>query len=180
MTSPIKILTLCTGNMSRSVMLGYMFTSLAEANGLDWSIRTAGTHVVEGSAMSSRTRDALMALPDLGEHRYGQHRSHQITPDDVSWADVIVTAEANHVNFVRANFDDGADKTVLLGQFLLEAPLDVAFDEQVRTAAQLVPEEDFDVIDPAGGNQDVYDACATQLWAMAMVFLTLVESDEVA
>ena len=178
MTSPIKILTLCTGNMSRSVMLGYMFTSLAEANGLDWSIRTAGTHVVEGSAMSSRTRDALMALPDLGEHRYGQHRSHQITPDDVSWADVIVTAEASHVNFVRANFDDGVEKTVLLGQFLLEAPLDAPFFEQVRVVAELVPEEDFDVIDPAGGNQDVYDACATQLWAMALVFLTLVDSED--
>jgi protein-tyrosine-phosphatase len=180
MTSPIKILTLCTGNVARSVMLGYMFTSLSETNGLDWHIRTAGTHVIEGSAMSARTRDALLALPDLGEHRYGSHRSHQVTSEDVAWADVIVTAEASHVNFVRSNVDDGALKTVLLGQFLLEAPLDVPFEEKVRAVAQLEPDDDFDVIDPAGGNQDVYDACATQLWAMALVFHTLVENDEFA
>jgi protein-tyrosine-phosphatase len=180
MSAPLKIVALCTGNSARSVMLGYMFTSLAEANGLNWNVRTAGTHVAEGSAMSSRTRDALTALPDLGEHRYGDHRSHQLTSDDVAWADVIVTSEASQVNYVRTNFDDGDDKTVLLGQFLLEAPLDAPFHDQVRAVAGLVPDEELDVIDPAGGNQEVYDACATQLWAMAMVFLTLVEDDEFA
>jgi protein-tyrosine phosphatase len=177
-TTPLKILTLCTGNVARSVMLGYMFTSLAEANGLEWSVRTAGTHVIEGSAMSARTRDALTALPDLGEHRYGQHRSHQLAGEDVEWADVIVASEASHVNFVRQNFESSAAKTVTLGQFLLEAPLDAPFEDQVRAVAALAPDEDLDVIDPAGGNQDVYDACATQLWAMAMVFLTLVGDEQ--
>jgi protein-tyrosine phosphatase len=177
MTAPLKIVTLCTGNVARSVMLGYMFTSLAEANGLDWSVRSAGTHVIEGSAMSARTRDALEALPDLGEHRYGHHRSHQLTGGDVAWADVVVTSEASQVKFVRTNFPDGSSKTVSLGQFLLEAPLDEPFHDQVHAVAELAPDDDLDVIDPAGGNQDVYDAIATQLWAMAMVFLTLVEDD---
>jgi len=67
---------------------------------------------------------------------------------------------------------------VTLGQFLLEAPLDAPFEHQVRAVAALAPDEDLDVIDPAGGNQDVYDACATQLWAMAMVFFTLVGDEQ--
>ena len=56
--------------------------------------------------MSSRTRDALLSIDELGEHRYGAHRSHQIDEEDVEWADVILASEADHVRFVRAQFAD--------------------------------------------------------------------------
>lgn len=174
----MKIVTLCTGNVARSVMLGYMLTTLSEVNGFDWKIRTAGTHVIEDSAMSSRTKDALVSLPDLGEHQYGAHRSHQLSDDDVEWADVIVTSEANHVNFVRANFPDGSAKTVLLAQFLREAPLDVPRGEQIRQVALLTPSGFFDVDDPAGGDQATYNQCAATLWAMAQAFATIVADEE--
>ena len=74
-------------------MLGYMLSTIAEATGEEWNIRTAGTHVTEGSAMSSRTRDALMKIEELGEHRYGAHRSHQLDDADTEWAQVILAAE---------------------------------------------------------------------------------------
>lgn len=163
----MNVVTLCTGNVARSVMLAYMLTTLAEVDGLEWQIRSAGTHVVEGSAMSARTRDALLSLGGLGDHRYGAHRSHQLTSEDVTWADVIVTSEASHVYFVRTKFPEGALKTVLLGQLLREAPHDVSFDEQLGVVALREPLMLFDVDDPAGGDQATYDACARQLWAMA-------------
>ena len=94
-------------------MLGYMLTTLAEESGTDWSIRTAGTHVAEGSAMSSRTRDALRRISELGDHRYGAHRGHQLTRDDVEWSDVILASEALHVLFVRLHYPDAASKSVL-------------------------------------------------------------------
>jgi len=47
-------------------MLGYMLTTLAYTNEVDWKLRSAGTHVIEGSAMSSRTRDALWSIDELG------------------------------------------------------------------------------------------------------------------
>jgi len=166
----MNIVTLCTGNVARSVMLAYMLTTLAEVDGLDWQIRSAGTHVIEGSAMSSRTRDALLGVSDLGEHRYGAHRSHQLTIEDVTWADVIVTSEANHVHFVRTNFPNGTLKSVLLQQFLREAPRDASFDEQLGVVAVREPSKFFDVDDPAGGDQETYDACARDLWAMAKDF----------
>jgi protein-tyrosine-phosphatase len=178
MVSSLKLVTLCTGNVARSVMVGYMFESLAKAGGFDWSVRTAGTHVVEGSAMSSRTRDALLALEDLGEHHYSGHRSHQLTSDDVIWADAIFTSEANHVNFVRVNFPDAAVKTAVLHQFVREAPLDLAFNEQLRFVASGVPLPIFDVDDPAGGDQATYNACATKLWDLAQVFSTIVGDEE--
>lgn len=170
MVAFMKIVTLCTGNVARSVMLGYMLTRLCEENGSDWKIRTAGTHVIEGSAMSSRTKDALIGLSDLGEHEYGKHRSHQLTNEDVAWADVIVTSEANHVYFVRANYPDGTLKTLSLQQFIREAPRDEAFDDQVNAVALREPSRSFDVEDPAGGDQAAYDACARQLWTLAKEF----------
>jgi len=159
-------------------MLGYMLESLAKAGELGWRVRTAGTHVVEGSAMSSRTRDALLALDDLSDHHYGGHRSHQLTSDDVGWADAIFTSEAGHVSFVRANFPDATLKTASLHQFVREAPLDLVFREQLRFVASREPLAFFDVDDPAGGDQATYDACATKLWELAQVLSVIVAEDE--
>jgi protein-tyrosine-phosphatase len=154
-------------------MLGYMMTSLAEASGTDWSIRTAGTHVAEGSAMSSRTRDALRRIPEL-DHNYGGHRGHQLVRDDVEWSDVILASEALHVLFVRSHYPDATAKTVLFGQFLRDAPLDESAADQVSLVSSLAPNSAFDVVDPAGQDQSAYDRCATTLWDMAQAFLTLV------
>jgi protein-tyrosine-phosphatase len=178
MSDSIKIVTLCTGNVARSVMLGYMLSMIAEATGVDWQVRTAGTHVTEGSAMSGRTRDALRAIDELGEHHYGAHRSHQITADDVAWADVVLASEADHVNFVRANFPGHARKAVQLHRFVRSAPLDAPLDEQLVVVASLEPSVQFDIADPAGGDQAAYDACAQQLWEMAQVFALLVGESE--
>ncbi len=158
-------------------MLGYMLTTLAESSGEDWHVRTAGTHVIEGSAMSGRTREALMAIDELEGHHFNAHRSHQLSAEDVEWADVILVAEAAHVRYVRGNFDAASAKTVQLHQFVRYAPLDVSLDEQLAILENIEPSEDFDVADPAGGDQAVYDRCALQLWEMAQVFALLVGVD---
>lgn len=158
-------------------MLGYMLSALAEGSDEPWTIRTAGTFVVEGSAMSSRTRDALLGIDELGERRYGEHRSHQISEEDVEWADVILASEADHVRYVHAQFDDANAKTVQLVQFVRRAPTDVTFAEQLAAVSALDPSSTFDVVDPAGGDQAVYDACASQLWDLAKAFALLVGED---
>ncbi len=160
-------------------MLGYMLTTLAEANGADWGVRTAGTHAVEGQAMSQRTLEALEKLEELGEHHFRAHRSHQLSDDDVEWADVIIAVEADHVAYVRARHPLGADKTIQLRSFCLLAPLEGDLDEQVADVARQDPEPGLDVSDPAGGDQSDYDACAVELWELAQVFAALtLNSDE--
>jgi protein-tyrosine-phosphatase len=171
----LKILALCTGNAARSVMLGYMLSTIAETNGANWVIRTAGTHVAEGAAMSSRTRDALLRIPELGDHSYGAHRGHQLSQDDVEWSDVILASEALHVLFVRLRYPHAAAKSVSFGQFIRSAPLDEPFVDQVSFVSSQVPDSAFDVDDPAGQDQLAYDECARSLWDMAQVFATLVE-----
>jgi protein-tyrosine phosphatase len=171
-------LTLCTGNVARSVMLGYMLTTVAEATGEDWSVRSAGTHTVEGSSMSKRTRDALLGIDELGSHHYNAHRSHQIGAEDAAWADVILAAESDHVHFVRRHFADAAGRAVQLHQFVRFSPLDGPIEEKLAAVAALTPDPRWDVTDPAGGDQSVYDECAEQLWGLAQAFATLVDGDE--
>jgi protein-tyrosine-phosphatase len=157
-------------------MLGYMLVTLAESSGDDWSVGTAGTLVSEGYGMSARTRDALIGIPELRSHPFTTHRSHRLSGDDVEWCDLILTMEASHVLFVRSHYPNAAGKTVLFGQFLREAPLDLPLREQVSIVSSLDPDAAYDVADPAGGDQGVYDACAQQLWEMAQTFVTLVDS----
>jgi len=88
----LNVVTLCTGNVARSVIRVFMLWTLAESSGVEWTVRTAGTHVTEGSAMSSRTRDALMKIEELGTHRHGAHCSHQLDASDCDLADVILAA----------------------------------------------------------------------------------------
>jgi protein-tyrosine-phosphatase len=173
----LNIVTLCTGNVARSVMLGYMLTTIVESTGAEWSIRTAGTHVGEGSAMSARTRDALLKIEELGDHRYGAHRSHQLTEADAQWADVILAAEVNNVNFVRSNFATNAAKAVQLAQFVRFAPLDGDIRAQLRALGAHEPSREFDIEDPAGADQSTYDACAQQLWDLAQAFALLVGAE---
>ncbi|MGC1419635.1 MAG: hypothetical protein WA786_05905 [Acidimicrobiales bacterium] len=175
MSQPLKIVTLCTGNVARSVMLGYMLATVAEHNGYDWHVRSAGTHVIEGSSMSARTRDALVRIDELGVHHYGNHRSHQLNADDVAWADVILAAEADHVRFVRRHHPEDGAKAVLLAQFVREAPLEGSFAFQLDVVAQHEPLSVFDVADPAGADQATYDECANLLWELSQVFATLVD-----
>jgi protein-tyrosine-phosphatase len=170
----LNILTLCTGNVARSVMLAYMLATLAERSGEQWSVRSAGTLAVEGSAMSIRTRDALGSIAELGEVHYAAHRSHQIVDLDVAWADVILASEADHVRYVRAHFEDASAKTVQLAQFVRRSPIGAPFAQQLATASDLEPSSANDVLDPAGGDQAVYDECAVQLWDLAKSFTRLV------
>jgi len=170
----MNIVTLCTGNVARSVMLGYMLTTIAPSTGEAWRIRTAGTHVTEGSGLSSRTRNALLKIDELGDHRYGAHRSHQLSETDVEWADVILAAEADNVHFVQVNFGVASAKAVQLGLFVRFAPLDGEFATQLRAARSHDPSPEFDVQDPAGGDQATYDACAQQLWDLAQAFALIV------
>jgi len=174
MNDRLRIVTLCTGNAARSVMLGYMLADISEGSGVSWHLRTAGTHVAEGQAMSSRTRDALRSVDELGPHHYEQHRSHQLTSDDVAWADIVVGVEADHVNYVRAQFPSDAGKAVQLTQFVRDAPRGEGIVEQLRVVSRLELDGVLDIPDPAGKDQAAYDACATTLWRLTKLFFDVV------
>jgi protein-tyrosine-phosphatase len=178
-SASLNIVTLCTGNAARSVMLGYMLTTLAEESDHEWRIRTAGTHVTEGVAMSGRTRDALMKIEELRHHPFGAHRSHQLSSVDCEWANVVLAAEADNVHFARKTFASSANKAVQLAQFDRYASNGNSFEANLRAVAAHEPSVEFNVRDPAGADQDVYDACARELWVLAQRFSVIVHNQSV-
>lgn len=155
MAQPV-VLTLCTGNAARSVMAGAMLE--------DTPVRiiTAGTHVVEGQPMGMRTRNAMTAVG----FRADGHRSHQLTDGDIEAADLVVAMAGEHVSFVRRTYPGAASKTGSIKRLcrdLADGPEPLRQRVAVLGLADLPVQEWEDVEDPAGGEEDVYLACAKEL-----------------
>jgi protein-tyrosine-phosphatase len=163
------IVTLCTGNAARSVMAGYMLEHLSDVHGLDLHISTRGTHVIDGQPMSFRTRNALTAIPEMAHAPVGHHRSRQLHHEDAESADLIVAMEADHVRYVRLHHPGAADRTMTLRS--LAARLEVGPDPLAERVARLgladAPLDDReDVEDPAGRWDEIYEACALEIWEL--------------
>jgi protein-tyrosine phosphatase len=170
-TSPTTpgILTLCTGNAARSVMAGFMFEYLAELGGRPVHIVTAGTHTVDGQPMSIRTRAALVAIPPLADVPVSRHRSHQLEPADLESVDVVVAMEADHVRYVRRRHPEAAGRTATIRRLvrdLAAGPEPLAERLARLELATVALSDDEDVVDPAGGDEATYRACADQLWSL--------------
>ena len=156
----LRILTLCTGNAARSVMAGVMLERSSAASGLE--VVTAGTHVVEGQPMSRRTRDAL-AVVGFTDVR---HRSHQVTGADVAAATLVMAMATDHVAYIRRTFPQVAERTATIKRLSRDLPSSGEPLAERLAALELATVElsdDEDVTDPAGGEDEVYIACAKEL-----------------
>jgi protein-tyrosine-phosphatase len=165
-----ELLVLCTGNAARSVMAGFMLDHL---NGCrptaDLHVVTAGTHSVDGQPMSTRTRAALRSIPELTDAALGGHRSRQVYVGDLDRAELVVVMEADHVRFIRRQFPRAGDRTATIRQLCRDlrpgpAPLGERVAALHLAEAPLLGEDD--VMDPAGGDEGAYVACAAELWLL--------------
>lgn len=145
---------LCTGNAARSVM-GHAAWAQRRP---DVEVGSAGTLAIEWMPMSRRTSAALarhgLSLPG--------HRSEQLGPQHVDKAALVVAMAAEHVAWVRRELPELASRTALLAWLALSADWSVT-DVAEWGLATLAPDVAPDVIDPAGGEQDLYDAVADEV-----------------
>lgn len=154
---------LCTGNAARSVMASAMLRSRTDR----FDVRSAGTHVVEGRPMSVRTRTAL-ARHDLGDPR---HRSRQMTETDLAAAELVVAMEPANVEWVRRVHPGGASFTATLKRLVRDleptAPPSAVVPLRERVAALGLESIELgsweELLDPASGDQPVFDRCADEL-----------------
>jgi protein-tyrosine-phosphatase len=168
---PPCIVTLCTGNAARSVMAAFMLEYWGAELGVPLEVESAGTHVVEGQPMGMRTRAALASLPALADLKVSGHRSKQLSPEHLARADLVVAMEADHVRFVRRHQPEAARRCATLRRLCLELvpgpdPLGTRVDALGLADLPLDPSED--VADPAGGDVEVYVACANELWFLTV------------
>lgn len=150
----MRVLFLCTGNATRSV-LG---AAALEARRPDLDVWSAGTLVIEGQPMSRRTRAAFEAIGVAPP----AHRSRQADADLVGGADLVVTFEPHHLDWVRREVPASAHKTGSLPR--LAKQLAPAGDLAVRLAelglAGVEHEDWEEVVDPGGRDEDAFIACA--------------------
>jgi protein-tyrosine phosphatase len=154
----VRIISLCTGNAARSVMLG----ALLRDRRPDLEVVTAGTHVVDGQPISRRTRAGLAAIGLAAD----DHRSRQLDPADLPTAAVVIGMAHEHVRWMRRHHPEAARRTAMLRPLSRElVPGPPGLGERVA-ALDLTrgePDPADDVADPAGGEDEDYVRCALEL-----------------
>jgi protein-tyrosine-phosphatase len=126
-------------------------------------VTTSGTHVIEGMPMSWRTRDAIasLGLP------IPNHRSRQATTQELDNADLVIALAREHVMWMRRVHPTAAPRTATLKRLARDlsdredGPLFERLARMRLHEVQLEPWED--VVDPAGGDLDVFVDCAREI-----------------
>lgn len=114
--------------------------------------------------MSRRTRRA-MAAHGLAEPH---HRSHQLVDADVRDADLVVGFAPEHVAYVRRRHADAAPRTAIL-HHLVESLGAVDRSSMLTDRVKKLKLETVElvgadeVIDPAGGDEATFVACADEI-----------------
>ncbi|MFD2117063.1 low molecular weight protein arginine phosphatase [Paenibacillus yanchengensis] len=176
-----NILFVCTGNTCRSPMAEAMFTNIAQQRGLSLSVRSAGVSTMDGMPTSE---GALTALKKREITYDGS--SKRLTKDAVAWATLILTMTTGHKQSLLQWYPEAVDRTFTLKEFVYQeedwmkdiTELEHLYSEmqmQQALGGQLTGEQrqrllhleskipSFDIADPFGGSQVVYDACALEL-----------------
>ena len=143
-----------------------MFVELAPA----YSGISAGTLVIEGRPMSSRTRIALQShgLSD------SQHRSRQFGFEQAT-ADLIVVMEPGHVRWIRRHYPEAADRTATLLRLVrhLRTFGTLAESVAVLDLAKVEAEPWEEIVDPGAGDQGVFDGSAAELYDLVKILAGL-------
>ncbi|MFT7393170.1 MAG: protein-tyrosine phosphatase, partial [Candidatus Azotimanducaceae bacterium] len=112
---PLKILTVCSHNRTRSVMTMVMLQSMLDARLGD------GAAIVQslgfGPEDMASIPDAVDAMKRRGFDTSG-HRSRKVTAENVGLADLILTSERDHVVKIAALSPQAYRQTMTLPEFL--------------------------------------------------------------
>lgn len=124
----MNIYFICTGNTCRSPMAAAILAA-KKLEGVE--VKSAGIYAMPGGVMSTGTTQVLQE-----ENMWMPHETSAVTPDDLAWADLILTMTVSHKNGLLQAYPHVADKTFSLKEYALD--------------------QDGDVSDPYGGSTAIY------------------------
>ena len=117
--APLKVLFVCTANICRSPYMELTARHLA-GNDPTLEFASAGTHGFTDEPMNQPMVEVLHP----GTTGYDDFRSRRLTSADLEWADIVLTAEASHRQFILDDNPVLFRKVFTLGQFI-EAVADI-------------------------------------------------------
>ncbi|MGB0189838.1 MAG: adenylyl-sulfate kinase [Nocardioides sp.] len=110
---PLKVLFVCTANICRSPFMELAARHLAGEAPIEF--RSAGTHGFTDHAMNP---EMAVTLEPRGIAGHEEFRSRPLTRAELDWADVVLTAEADHRRFILDDHPALFRKVFTLGQFV--------------------------------------------------------------
>jgi protein arginine phosphatase len=124
----INILFVCTGNTCRSPMAEAILTNKKLPT---VKVRSAGVYATDGQDASGNAKVVL--TENQIQH---QHRSSLLTQQDLEWATYVLPMTSSHKDAILQYFPTAEGK--------------------VFTIKEFVGEGEQDIIDPFGGNVEIY------------------------
>ncbi|MFD0590578.1 low molecular weight protein arginine phosphatase [Paenibacillus sp. GCM10027627] len=176
-----RILFICTGNTCRSPMAEAHLKNMASQRGVTVAVRSAGVSTIDGLPVSANSIAAL-------RQRDIQHSgvSRALTSEAVDWADLILTMTSGHKRDLLHWHPEAVEKTFTLKEYAYQDQKVLAdileleglytelqmkgalgqqlSDQQRQRLLELerrIPS--FDIADPFGGTQSVYDSCSREI-----------------
>jgi protein-tyrosine-phosphatase len=168
---PLRILSVCTHNRTRSVIAAALLAEHLNTAGIAADVRSAGTLATGDPAM-----DQAVRLLQAAGHDVSEHRSQQVTRELVSGADLVCTAEAAHVVWIAGHWPDMFTRTFTLPEVVKLGDSVGALEDQqmaewtARLAAGRPPARDYmepglipEMADPTGGPNQVWEAAFARI-----------------
>ena len=156
-TAPPRLLFVCTGNATRSVI----GAALVAREYPQWPVASAGTFAIPGLTSSVRTLAALTAVSVTATG----HRSTTFTDEHCAEANVVITFECDHVRFIRKRFPAAAERTLTLpclARLASKSTGDITWSLPTDLAEQPL-QPWMQINDPAGGQVEDFIACAREI-----------------
>lgn len=148
----LKILFVCTGNTCRSPMAEYLAKNIFAKNNLSVQTASAG---IAANISSQASENAIAAMKNFGID-ISNHKSQLISQKLIDENDFIFTMTNGHKNFLSANFHNASNK--------------------IFTLASFSDNPNYDIIDPFGGDIEIYKKCAVEISALIEIIAAKIKS----
>jgi len=97
----MRILFVCSGNTCRSPMAAVTYDQLSRQSGRDDEIRSRGVGLTGHGHELGSDFESVEMMRSLYQIDLSHHVPQGLTPQDVSWADLIVAMEPKYVPRIR-------------------------------------------------------------------------------